>query len=76
MQLAAALGKPGVAIFGPTDPERNGPYGGSIEVLRSPGAVTSYKRRRETDAAMLDIEPSHVLERLAARLSSRANYAD
>ncbi len=25
MHLAAALGKPGVAIFGPTDPARNGP---------------------------------------------------
>lgn len=76
LQLAAALGKLGVAIFGPTDPERNGPYGGSIEVLRSPRAVTSYKRRRETDASMLDIEPSLVLERLASRLSSRANCAD
>src|SRR5207248_3009600 len=26
LHLAAALGKPGVAIFGPTDPARNGPY--------------------------------------------------
>ena len=45
LHLAAALGKPGVAIFGPTDPARNGPYGESITVLRSPSAVTSYKRR-------------------------------
>jgi len=73
VQLAAALGKPGVAIFGPTDPQRNGPYGDTIEVLRSPRAVTSYKRSRETDSAMLDIEPAQVLERLAARLARRAN---
>ena len=26
LHLAAALSKPGVAIFGPTDPGRNGPY--------------------------------------------------
>ncbi|MGH9631516.1 MAG: glycosyltransferase family 9 protein, partial [Bryobacteraceae bacterium] len=30
MHLAAALGKPGVAIFGPTDSARNGPYGSSF----------------------------------------------
>ena len=30
LHLAAALGKPGDAIFGPTDPARNGPYGDSL----------------------------------------------
>ena len=40
LHLAAALGKPGVAIYGPTDPARHGPYGGTINVLRSPGALT------------------------------------
>src|SRR5262249_37836946 len=45
MHLAAALGKPGVAIFGPTDPARNGPVGDTFTVLRSPEATTSYKRR-------------------------------
>ena len=47
MHLAAALAKPGVAIFGPTDPARNGPYGGSLKVLRSAAAVTTYKRDAE-----------------------------
>ena len=51
LHLAAALGKPGVAIYGPTDPASHGPYGGSIRVLRSPDAVTSYKRRDEEDAS-------------------------
>ncbi|MEZ5365343.1 MAG: lipopolysaccharide heptosyltransferase I [Bryobacterales bacterium] len=37
MHLAAALNKRGVALFGPTDPERNGPYGGTLTTLRSPG---------------------------------------
>ena len=33
--LAAALGKPGVAVFGPTDPALTGPYGSRHVVLRS-----------------------------------------
>ena len=31
--LATALAKPGVAIFGPTDPARNGPYGDSLREM-------------------------------------------
>jgi heptosyltransferase-1 len=60
LHLAAALGKPGVAIFGPTDPARNGPCGNSIRVLRSPRAVTSYKRRGQIDPSMREITPETV----------------
>jgi heptosyltransferase-1 len=65
MHLAAALGKPGVAIFGPTDPARNGPYGGSLRVLRSSAAVTTYKRHAN-DEAMRAITPTAVVEALAS----------
>jgi ADP-heptose:LPS heptosyltransferase len=34
MHVAAALGKPLVALFGPTDPRRTGPYGHLANVLR------------------------------------------
>jgi lipopolysaccharide heptosyltransferase II len=34
MHVAAALGKPVVALFGPTEPARTGPYGQSGQVLR------------------------------------------
>lgn len=68
MHLAAALGKPGVAIFGPTDPARNGPYGGSFTVLRSPRAVTSYKRAPTIDASMREMDPDRVFEALKAQL--------
>ena len=68
LHLAAALGKPGVAIFGPTDPARNGPYGGTMTVLRSPRAVTTYKRRAEIDRSMRDINSEMVFEALKARL--------
>jgi ADP-heptose:LPS heptosyltransferase len=34
MHVAAALGKPLVALFGPTEPRRTGPYGQLNSVLR------------------------------------------
>jgi ADP-heptose:LPS heptosyltransferase len=36
MHVAAALGKPVVAMFGPTEPKRTGPYGQLGQVLRHP----------------------------------------
>jgi len=66
LHLAAALSKPGVAIFGPTDPLRNGPYGGTIRVLRSAGVATTYKRGEEAHDSMRAISPKDVLEALPA----------
>ncbi len=65
LHLAVALGTPAVAIFGPTDPARNGPYrlgdcsgdASPIDiVLRSPRAVTTYKRGGEADPSILEID--------------------
>lgn len=64
LHLAAALGRPGVAVYGPTDPARNGPYSPSIRVLRSPGARTCYERRREPDDSMKAVTPQQVLAAL------------
>jgi lipopolysaccharide heptosyltransferase I len=36
MHVAAALGKPVVALFGPTEPRRTGPYGQIATALRQP----------------------------------------
>jgi heptosyltransferase-1 len=69
LHLAAALSKPGVAIFGPTDPARNGPYGGSMRILRDPGAQTSYKRRRQVDISMSVITPEMVIDAMAHALA-------
>jgi heptosyltransferase-1 len=66
LHLAAALSKPGVAIFGPTDPLRNGPYGGTIRVLRSRGVATTYKRSALAHDSMRAISPDDVLEALPA----------
>jgi heptosyltransferase I len=53
VHLAAALGVPLVALFGPTDPARNGPRGpGRMTVLRDPSSRTSYKRSDEPDPGL------------------------
>jgi len=72
LHLAAALAKPGVAIFGPTDPASHGPYGGTIRVLRALGAVASYKRTKGIDPSMRAITPAMILEALGPVLSGAA----
>ena len=70
LHLAAALGKSGVAIYGPTDPSRNGPYGGTITVLRAPDAVTSYRRTPEPGSSMREISTDQVFAALAPILAA------
>jgi len=70
LHLAAALAKPGVAIYGPTDPARHGPYGATFTVLRSPSATTTYKRTSQPDPSMRDITPDQVAGALQAVLSA------
>ena len=71
LHLAAALDVPGVAIYGQTDPARNGPYGNSFTVLRASGVLTSYKRYEAIHSSMLLIRPEQVWDALAARLDVR-----
>ena len=68
MHLAAALRKPGLALFGPTDPARNGPYGDSLTVLRDPSARTTYRRGSEIDPALRTLTPDAVADALSRRL--------
>jgi len=67
LHLAVALGTPVVALFGPTDPARNGPYrpGANSQkdiVLRSPHAVTTYKRSDQPDPSLLELEVDTVFD--------------
>lgn len=68
LHLAAALRKPGVAIYGPTDPAVNGPYGGTLQVLRAAGAATSYARESSIAPSMREITPDQVWCKLQAAL--------
>jgi heptosyltransferase-1 len=71
MHLAAALGVPVVAIFGPTNPARNGPFGTRSIVLRSPISPTTHSRRAQPDPGMLKISVDEVVA--AARKLLRSN---
>jgi ADP-heptose:LPS heptosyltransferase len=79
LHLAVALGTPSVALFGPTDPARNGPYGvgdsGVVGrrdvVLRSPRAVTTYKRGNQADPSMLELEVDAVFEAVRRQIEAR-----
>lgn len=62
LHLAAALRVPVVAIFGPTDPKRNGPYGTRSVVLRNPESRTTHERNARPDEAMLSITAEAVVE--------------
>jgi heptosyltransferase-1 len=64
MHLADALGTKVVAIFGPTDPERNGPYSGKGIVLRAPGVESTYKRAHVPHSSLLEIGVADVLDAL------------
>jgi heptosyltransferase-1 len=72
LHLAAALNKSGVAIFGPTDPLRNGPRGGDFEVFRAEGIKTTHRRGDAIDPSMLAITPDRVFAALAARVGCPA----
>jgi heptosyltransferase I len=65
LHLAAALERPVVGIYGPTNPLRNGPWGtragAGIRVLRDAESVTSHKRVSEVDAGMLRVAVEDVV---------------
>ena len=67
LHLAVALGTPVVALFGPTDPARNGPYRAGADsakdlVLRSPNAATTYKRGDQPDPSLLELDVAAVFD--------------
>jgi len=68
MHLAAALGVPVAALFGPTDPIRTGPYGTGHTVIQAPIPCRNCRRRRCRIACMARIAPERVLEIVRARL--------
>ncbi len=63
--LAAMLAVPLVALFGPTDPARNGPWGvGPKVVVRDADSVTTYKRTAEVEAGLAKLTVERVVEAL------------
>ena len=74
MHIAAALRKPIVALFGPTDPSATGPYGQQKQVLRSKGlpcipCMKSECGYQEPLACLRAITPAAVCERARKTLN-------
>jgi heptosyltransferase-1 len=70
LHLASALKVPVVAIFGPTDPARNGPFGAKSVVLRNPASLTTHARVMRADEGMLEIGVEAVVEAAQNLLAS------
>ena len=75
MHAAAALGKPLVALFGPTEPRRTGPYGQPKNVLRldlpcSP-CLKSVCHFEKTEECLRALPPALVFERVQKLLALR-----
>lgn len=76
LHLAVGLGTPVVALFGPTDPARNGPYRPACDpvkdiVLRSPNAVTTYKRGDHPDPSLLELDVAAVFDAVRKQVEAR-----
>jgi heptosyltransferase I len=61
MHMAAALKIPVVAVFGPTNPARNGPFGTRSIVLRSASSLTDHTRHGEPEQGLLEITVDEVV---------------
>lgn len=76
MHIAAAVGTPTVALFGPTAPWRTGPYGEGHRILRSTRACCPCFKRAcpQASACMSDISVAQVVS-AAAELAERVCQA-
>ncbi len=76
MHAAAALGKPLVALFGPTEPRRTGPYGQAENVLRIDLPCSPcFKSRcawKNPNECLTAISPVMVLERVRQQFPADA----
>jgi heptosyltransferase-1 len=72
LHLACAVATPVVALFGPTDPARNGPFAsGDVVVRRTPPCAPCYSRTCERHAGvMAEIPGAEVLAAAEKRLAS------
>jgi len=75
LHLAAALGVAVIAIYGPTDPTRNGPYGSKAIVLRDPESKTSHARHADPEVGLLKISAQDACDAAKSMLREPASDA-
>lgn len=70
MHIASAFQKPTVAIFGPTSPERTGPWDGKFKIIKSSSSCSPcFKKRCKEGECMKEIKPEEVKKALYELLS-------
>jgi heptosyltransferase-1 len=74
LHIAAALRKPGVAVYGPTDPAQTGPFNSPITVLRA-ATQTTYKRDDQIHPSMKAISPEQVANALMQSLNAAVSLS-
>ena len=80
MHIAAAVGTPTIALFGPTDPVRHKPYGPGHTVVEKPVVCRPCYRQtcHRQDAphlCMTEIDPTEVVRALETQLHQKARVA-
>ncbi|HEX2917365.1 MAG TPA: glycosyltransferase family 9 protein, partial [Edaphobacter sp.] len=76
LHLAAAMRRPVVALFGPTDPARNGPYGTAARVLRHGAERRDHRRLVEPEAGLLEITVDEVVSAAEDLLETERGLTD
>jgi heptosyltransferase I len=72
MHLASAVGTPVIALFGPTDPARTGPYGAGHTIIRSDEPCSPcFLKKCPTKKCMQDISPEQVFAAVNTQLRLR-----
>jgi heptosyltransferase-1 len=61
LHLAAALKRPVVGLYGPTDPRRTGPYGCRCRVLRHAESVVDHSRHDRVEVGLQKITAAEVI---------------
>jgi heptosyltransferase I len=70
MHLAAAMGTPVIALFGPTDPSRTGPYGkGHVVIRRDLSCSPCFLKKCDSMRCMSDITIEEVFHAVKEKLS-------
>jgi len=61
MHIASALKKPVIALFGPTSPDRTGPWAGDFKIIKSPLSCSPcFKKECKDLRCMFEIKPEEV----------------
>lgn len=72
MHLANLMRVPVVAVFGPTDPARNGPFYPPFEVVRHQSSQTDYSHKSKEHAGLMNTTAAEVYEAALRLLNTLA----